>query len=335
MNIHMSYTEFTMPKKLRKLVEGQALLLVMLAMAAVMTVVLSVASRSITDVAISTTEEDALRAFSAAEAGIEKSLLTGSGGTGSPDSEDSSVSYTADISQESEGPSFKYPGVLKAGESATFWLVERTLDGGFTCAGGSCFRGSRINDICWGSYPASTYNSSDRPAVMLSVYYDWASSATGSLTQSGGADFTNIKVARRGYDPDTTRNNSNHFFDTASGTCRIDDTNFAFHTGGINFLNSNSNARDQLSLPGPSCWNTPGCLVMIKVRMFYNSASRPEQVAVQMGGGNSNLPAQGSKIESTGIAGESTRKVNVFQSFSEPLSIFDAAAFSLSDFSKN
>ena len=64
-------------KKTRKYTSqsGQALLIVLLSMAVILTVVLSFASKSITEVSITSYEEDALRAFSAAEAGVEKALL--------------------------------------------------------------------------------------------------------------------------------------------------------------------------------------------------------------------------------------------------------------------
>jgi Tfp pilus assembly protein PilX len=51
------------------------LLIVLLAITVILTVVLSVTSRSVTDVTVTTYEEDALRAFSAAEAGVETALL--------------------------------------------------------------------------------------------------------------------------------------------------------------------------------------------------------------------------------------------------------------------
>jgi Tfp pilus assembly protein PilX len=56
---------------------GQALLLVLLSMAVVLTIVLSVLSRTITDITVTTKEEEALRAFAAAEAGIERALIIG------------------------------------------------------------------------------------------------------------------------------------------------------------------------------------------------------------------------------------------------------------------
>lgn len=312
--------------------KGQALLLVLLAMAAIMTVVLSVASRSVSDVSISTSEEDALRAFSAAEAGIEKSLLTGLGSSGRPDGSDTSVAYASVVTRQSEGNAFVYPTELRSGESATFWLTERTPTGGFTCSGGTCFSGPKIKDICWGRYPAASYGSGEKPAVMISVYYDWNGTTTGNLINSGGTDFTNVKVVRRGFDPDNSRSELNNFFSDKGGGCRIGSTNFAYHTGNINFLPSQSNNSDEINIPN-GCRER--CLIMIKVRVLYNNIAKPEQVGMEMtGSGGESLPAQGNRIESTGVAGSSSRKVNVFQTYSEPPSIFDAAVFSLSDFSK-
>jgi len=60
----------------KDLLSGQAVLLVVLTLAVVLTLVLSVISRTITDVKITTVEGDSLRAFSAAEAGIERHLAT-------------------------------------------------------------------------------------------------------------------------------------------------------------------------------------------------------------------------------------------------------------------
>lgn len=56
---------------------GQAVAVVLLIMAVVLTVGLSIVTRSTTDVSVSTVEEEAYRALEAAEAGVEKSLATG------------------------------------------------------------------------------------------------------------------------------------------------------------------------------------------------------------------------------------------------------------------
>src|SRR3990167_6486206 len=56
---------------------GQGLLVIVVIMVVGLTVGLAVASRSITNIRTSTEEENSQRAFSAAEAGIEKVLKTG------------------------------------------------------------------------------------------------------------------------------------------------------------------------------------------------------------------------------------------------------------------
>jgi hypothetical protein len=53
---------------------GQVVLIVLLVMVVVLTIGLSLISRSVTDISISKDEEEAIRAFSAAEAGIEAAL---------------------------------------------------------------------------------------------------------------------------------------------------------------------------------------------------------------------------------------------------------------------
>ena len=56
---------------------GQALVIILLVLAVASTVVLSLVSRTVTDVAITTKEKDSSRAFSAAEAGVEEALVGG------------------------------------------------------------------------------------------------------------------------------------------------------------------------------------------------------------------------------------------------------------------
>lgn len=69
-----------MQQKLKTSEKGQALLIVVLIMVVSLTVGLSVASRSIVNLRTTTEEENSQRAFSAAEAGVERALkMSGSG----------------------------------------------------------------------------------------------------------------------------------------------------------------------------------------------------------------------------------------------------------------
>jgi len=315
-----------LPNRIQKLKNqsGQALLLVLLSVAVVLTVVLSVSSRSISDVSVGTYEEDALRAFSAAEAGVEQALLTNQD-YASPQQinpDDASVTFTSDIVSNPPGSSFMYPSKINTGESATFWFAARDSNGNFACTSTTCYKGNRIRNLCWGD-SARTYAANKSPAVLLSIYYD-----TTKNYLSG--DYSNINVVRRGYDPDATRIGTNHFTLAETTTTSACSFSSKFQMSDIYFSGP-------LGVGVPSgCSTDSGCMIMARVKLFYNDSTIPENIGVRVhtsGGGI--LPAQGNRIESTGIAGDSTRKINVFQSFPEPPAIFDAAIFSETNITKS
>ena len=106
---------------------GQALLIVLLGMAVVLTLVLSIVSRSVTDVSITTKDEESLRAFSAAEAGVEQLLIGGSGSGEFPNS-----SYTAQVYDIGNSEYYFFPNQLKSGDVVTLWFVEHDDQGNLT-----------------------------------------------------------------------------------------------------------------------------------------------------------------------------------------------------------
>ncbi|HLC83617.1 MAG TPA: hypothetical protein VJI69_07290 [Bacteroidia bacterium] len=243
---------------------GQALLIVLLSMAAILTVVLSVASRSVTDISVTTSEEDALRAFSAAEAGVEKALLTGLGSSEYPIPGDTSVGFDATIDNaQAEGTDFIYPSLLKPGESATFWFVGKDQNGNLTCANGCLHQKPQIKTLCWGADP------SQKPAVILTVYYDWTGSGVGNAVASG--DYSNIKIARQAFDADTGRTSSNNFLGpTITGSkCQINGKTFQYKRININLSGDPNGGSGDLGIPN-NCRNKEGCLIMAKVRVLYN-----------------------------------------------------------------
>jgi Tfp pilus assembly protein PilX len=72
---------------MKKYERGQVLLIVVLVMMVVLVIVFSLASRTITEVRLGTEQETSQRAFSAAEAGIEKALQESTGASGSFDND--------------------------------------------------------------------------------------------------------------------------------------------------------------------------------------------------------------------------------------------------------
>jgi hypothetical protein len=281
---------------------GQALVLILLSLSVVLTIVLFVMSRSITDIAISTEQADSVRAFSAAEAGVENALITGAGSGGSVTIGD--ASYSVDVTNYSENlPTFNYPVPLLSGDSMTNWFVAHNSTGGITCAAGfACFTGNTLK-LCWGNSgtPAS---GSTTPAAEISVYYE---TTPGSLST--------IQVARAAFDPNVSRAASNYFTGVDAGTCQIDGVSYAFQK---------TITMSGLGIPAGS-YNVSNGLIFAKVKMLYNTDIGHIVGISANFAGDTTLPSQGINIVSTGVSGTtgslSNRRVSVFRGWHEfPLS---------------
>jgi hypothetical protein len=287
---------------------GQALLLVLLSMAVVLTVVLSVVARSVTDISVTTQEEAALRAFSAAEAGIEKALFIGSSVTGDFGDARFNATVTGVSSMVSE---FVYPIGLSAGESQTIWFTNHDDEGRSVCTSDNpCFTGTKFK-VCWGS---SATISATTPAVEISVFYT-----------TTPEDYSTTKIARVTADPYQQRRDNgvggdaaNNFDDPTTGSCTIGGKIFPFQKE-VTF--------SQVGIPS-SAYTQENGLQFARVRMFYNSDADSEIGVFGNFAGNALLPPQGMSVASTGTAGEANRKVEVFQGFGEAPSIFDGAIYS-------
>jgi Tfp pilus assembly protein PilX len=289
--------------KIRKHQSGQALLLVLLSMAVVLTIVLSVLSRTITDITVTTKEEEALRAFAAAEAGVERALIIG---TNSREFENG-ASFTATISNFGQLQSeYVYPEKLLSGETAVIWFVDHDEeDGSLTCNTNDCFTGSSIK-ICWGE-PGTASDSDKTPAIETSIFY----AAT-------PGNYSTMRIARDARDPNATRRSSNSFQEDGTGiTCVIDGQEFAFQK----FLYF-----DDLDTPIPGdSYNFPDGLQFAKIRILYNDIAH--NIGVDVSATGNDLPSQGVKIVSAGSSGEANRRIEVFQTFGELPPIFDAVIF--------
>ena len=290
--------------KVAKYQSGQALLLVLLSMAVVLTVVLSVLSRTITDITVTTKEEEALRAFAAAEAGIERALIVGSNTGEFGDS----ASFTATISNFGQLQSeYVYPEKLLSGETAVIWFVDHDEDNGdLTCDTNECFAGSSIK-ICWGE-PGTASDSNTTPAIETSVFY----------AETPG-DYSTIKIGRDTRDPNATRRSSNSFqADGTGAACVISGQEFAFRK----ILDFGAD----FGVPAGS-YNVQNGLQFAKIRVLYNT-DIAHTIGVDVSDSGNNVPSQGVRIESAGSSGEANRRIEVFQTFGELPPIFDAVLFS-------
>jgi Tfp pilus assembly protein PilX len=290
--------------KSTKLIKGQALVLVLLSLAVVLTLVLFVLSRSVTDVTVSNREEDAVRAFSAAEAGVEQALVVGAGSFSAPIGDATFTAVATDFAKGTR--SVKYPINLASGDTITTWFTAHNADGSTVCSvDNPCFTGNTLK-ICWGKSGTAS-NTATTPAVEISIFYE---------TTPGNP--ATIRIGRSAFDPFVARTPANAFAAPDSGTCTVDGETYAFHK---------TITMAGLGIPSGS-YNVQNGLQFAKIRMFHNTDVN-HRVAIDANfGGNTLLPSQGIVANSTGEAGESTRRLEVFQSWPEPPFIFDYAIYS-------
>lgn len=272
--------------KLPKNQSGQALLLVLLFMAVALTLVLSVFSRTISDINISSQDESSLRAFSAAEAGVEQALVVGSSAV---DVNIGDAKFSATVSDFAEGKeTFVLPNSFVSGEPAVVWFVSHdSITGNPSCSGASnpCFEGSQIK-ICWGDNTAAPI-----PALEASIVY---------LNTEG--NYSTARIARAAFDDNAGRRASNHFVDP-DGSCTIESSTFQYSTT-LDFSSLNN-------------------LQFMVLKLLYNNTSH--HVGVDVSTSGSTLPAQGQLIESSGTSGDTNRRIEVFQGYGElPVAFYSA-----------
>lgn len=274
---------------------GQALVLVLLSLSVVLTIVLFILSRSVTDITTSTVQSDSVRAFSAAEAGVERALVAGGTFTGSI----GGASYTVSASSATGGTFFNYPITLMSGENSTLWFVSHDSNGNIVCSAGSpCFTGNLLK-VCWGN-PGTSSSVSTTPALEVSIYFE-----------NTPGDLSTIRIGRKIYDPNSTRILSNAFTAPDSGNCQINGMNYSFQK---------LITLSDLGIPVGSSSIQNG-LIFAKMRMIYNTDAGHLIGADANLAGDTLLPSQGINIVSTGVSGvggdASNRRVNVFKGWAE------------------
>lgn len=285
---------------------GQIVLIILLIMVVGLTVGLAAVARSITSVKITTQEEQSQRAFYAAEAGLEASLLAGGGAVpagsfGSP----TIARYQVSVVEPYPTGVFSFPAVIKKDETKTIWLVEHDNAGNIKAPSGSDGRYPITSslDVCW-----SGPGSGAVPALEMILFHQ----------STVGQNAYNVK--RAAFDPadppaEGARRNNNRFADVTSdagGQC-----------GSFQY-------RRQVTFRGGgSTFNVPGGnqrLVALRLRPIYNDARIAVQVPSQIP--LPTLPPQRREIESVGTSGEVTRKIKVFRSYPSTAPIFDFVLFS-------
>lgn len=253
---------------------GQALLIVLLIMAVALTIGLSVISRSVTDIRISQQSEEAARAYSAAEAGIEEALVTGTGNSAS--FSETGATYQTAVAGFGGEEKFVFPQQLSPNEIYTLYLATYTSTS-TPPFGPPYYNPANPLNLCWDG----------NAAVEASLYYN-----------AGG-----YKVARWAVDPQAGRSPGFDSPDMGGGCADL------AHKKTLNF--------------------PAGTLLFLRIRVFYENPRVGFTTPVGV-----TLPSQGNRIESTGTAGQATRKVEVVRFHPAPPEIFDFALYSGSNLEK-
>lgn len=287
---------------------GQVILILLLVITIGLGVGLSVIQRSIQEVSTSTKIEESSRAFSAAEAGIEQALVQLSEGqlpqnVNFPQNQSQAVIDTSGT-LPALNQIFELPPISKENVAQVYLATPATAP-----ASSSTFYNQSNLDIYWGDI-----NANPKPAIEVAVLY-----------LQGG----NIKKKAFYFDPDSARASSNGF---TTLTCSNVKINTSFGN------NRNFACKATLSGLGSGDLGVGRVLLLARARIFYTNTSHPVAVAPLGGPCDNNpscsLPPQATVIISTGTAGQTERRVQLFRQDNFVPEFFDYAIFSLAAINK-
>jgi hypothetical protein len=281
----------------QELQKGQVLLVIVLVMIVALTIGLSVVTRSVTNLQISSEEESSQRALSAAEAGIEKALQSNQS-TGSLDLQNNSKIEKVTVNKI-EGEEFLINNgntVLKD-DGADVWLSTYDSNPKYqnSYSGNVTFFWGSANDVC--------ADGTTNTAAALQILVISKKSGGGMELQTHPFDPCSGSVNR------AAENNFCTALSPVSAKCPQTMRQQAATVKGKQF---------QYSTTIPV---TDG--VMTRIVPLYAST------ALGVRGGNGPLPSQGRVIESLGASGNTQRKISVYKGFAKiPVEFFPYVLFS-------
>ena len=278
---------------------GQVVVVVLLMLAVATTVGLAMVSRSVTEIGVTTTQEESARALTAAEAGVEAALsavvASGTYTVGSM-----GTTYTVSSQAYGGGGEFTVSRSLTAAESETVFLSGHDTSGNLV-PGQEKYTENNIV-VCWGHNVTAV--DATAPALEAILYF-----------QTSGQ----VKVGRMGYDPNVSRQGQNSFQTAGSASGCPAGKTYAFSTVvALNTLGGYNSTSDNP--------------LLLRLRLLYNGETG-HFIGVKAQG-SALLPAQGTNISSTGQSGSTNRKVSLFQRYGDPFPQFDNAVFSGAGLSK-
>ncbi len=275
---------------------GQTLLIIVLVMVVALTVGLSVASRSIVNLRTSTEEDSSQRAFSAAEAGVERVLKTNQQ---IPAQSSIDLGNNSKISQVQVLPVSGNEFLVNGGnpvskdDGADIWLATHNADAEQTIDYSTSLS-PQFFTIYWGS----SANGCSEAAIEVIVI-------SGTIASS-------LTSKRYVYDPCGSRVASNRFDNNVGSGKTIGGKIFSYST----------------NITGPHAIPNISNGLLVRVIPLYANTSIGVSTYNPGGNNPTSLPSQGKQIESTGVSGTTTRKITVFQGFpSLPAELFQYVMF--------
>ena len=292
---------------------GQVVIALLLTILVGLSIGLIVTQRTITDVTTSSQTETSSRAFSAAEAGIERALT---GATATIQTSETGNESTATIQVNSAipkpGQALEYLDAFGKDKTAQFWLADPdTADPTLVANPG---------------YPANTRlflyfgNRNDSPVIETYFVYD-----TGNNT--------NYQSSSKLYFDTTDRSTENGITNICSSS---DQTKFLLPSNGqITTTSSTSQTADRdfkcrVELRTPP---SPARSIMLRVRVLYTNNSQPMALAPDTAV-SAKLPTQAAYYYSTGKAGQSQKTITIFQQKKLLDSFLDFALYSNTSLTK-
>lgn len=291
--------------------KGQIILILIMVMTVALGIGLSIVQKSLVDISTASKVEQSSRAFSAAEAGIEKALKEDADCHNCPtfDNNSSIKEVTGTnlippaVTAGNQQVALEYPPLAKE-DVAHVWLADLTSSTNPPTEFYMPFTKTtdRGIEIYWGSPIA------EKAAIEVKIiYYDQTTTPP------------TYKAVPYYFDSDALRVTSNGFTSVSCATYTIDTTsgtNRSFYCRRLIDFSS--------SPPFPL-----SDLMLIRMRLLYNSTSQPIAVRGYGTCGQAcSLPPQAREIISTGVSGETQRKVKLFQERKVVPPFFDYAIFS-------
>jgi len=301
---------------------GQVAIILLLFMLVALTIGLAATQRSLTNISTSSQTEQSSRAFSAAEAGLQRSISAvdpvilppPAVPPTAPDIQESelgnganaSVNVVTDLPRS--GEALEYPPIGRD-TIAQFWLADPTNNssnwdkatGNFTnhrfaYSGGSL-------DIYWGNS-----NPISNPAPAIEVNY---------IFQPANDTYSSKKFF---FDPDNSRTAGNNFTPVSAGNCSL----LPIHTslsidGSAATTDRSFYCRSTITIAAAE---TP---VLLRIRVLYSNGNEP--IAVVPASGFS-LPPQAAIYTARGYSGQSQKILQVFRQPFYVSPLIDFALFS-------